>query len=55
MSDVERLAEESAKAIKALSDKETEVFNIIIDYFNRMVQELSGMETLRTDFIRRPR
>ena len=26
-------------------------FNIIIDYFNRMVQELSGMETLRTDFI----
>ena len=25
--------------------------NIIIDYFNRMVQELSGMETLRTDFI----
>jgi signal transduction histidine kinase len=26
-------------------------FNIVIDYFNRMVQELSGMETLRTDFI----
>ena len=26
-------------------------FDIIIDYFNRMVQELSGMETLRTDFI----
>ena len=26
-------------------------FNVIIDYFNRMVQELSGMETLRTDFI----
>ncbi len=26
-------------------------FNAIIDYFNRMVQELSGMETLRTDFI----
>ena len=26
-------------------------FNEIIDYFNRMVQELSGMETLRTDFI----
>ena len=24
---------------------------MIIDYFNRMVQELSGMETLRTDFI----
>ena len=28
-----------------------EGFNAIIDYFNRMVQELSGMETLRTDFI----
>lgn len=28
-----------------------EGFNDIIDYFNRMVQELSGMETLRTDFI----
>lgn len=26
-------------------------FNIIIDYFNRMTEELSGMETLRTDFI----
>lgn len=26
-------------------------FNVIIDYFNRMVQELSSMETLRTDFI----
>lgn len=26
-------------------------FNIIIDYFNRMAKELSGMETLRTDFI----
>lgn len=26
-------------------------FNTIIDYFNRMVEELSGMETLRTDFI----
>jgi signal transduction histidine kinase len=26
-------------------------FNIVIEYFNRMVQELSGMETLRTDFI----
>ncbi len=27
------------------------LFNAIIDYFNRMVEELSGMETLRTDFI----
>ena len=26
-------------------------FDTIIDYFNRMVQELGGMETLRTDFI----
>jgi signal transduction histidine kinase len=26
-------------------------FSTIIDYFNRMAQELSGMETLRTDFI----
>jgi signal transduction histidine kinase len=25
--------------------------NVIIDYFNRMTQELSGMETMRTDFI----
>jgi signal transduction histidine kinase len=26
-------------------------FNTIIDYLNRMTEELSGMETLRTDFI----
>lgn len=26
-------------------------FDIIIDYFNKMAQELSGIETLRTDFI----
>lgn len=26
-------------------------FNMIIDYFNNMVDELAGMETLRTDFI----
>jgi signal transduction histidine kinase len=26
-------------------------FNTIIDYFNKMAEELSGMETLRTDFI----
>ncbi len=26
-------------------------FNSIIDYFNRMIGELGGMETLRTDFI----
>ena len=26
-------------------------FDIIIDYFNRMAKELSGVETLRTDFI----
>lgn len=28
-----------------------ESFNIIIDCFNRMAEELSGIETLRTDFI----
>lgn len=26
-------------------------FNVIIDYFNRMIKELGGIETLRTDFI----
>lgn len=26
-------------------------FNVIINYFNRMAEELSGIETLRTDFI----
>lgn len=26
-------------------------FDVIIDYFNKMAQELSGIETLRTDFI----
>ena len=26
-------------------------FNVIIDYFNRMIRELGGIETLRTDFI----
>lgn len=26
-------------------------FNLIIEYFNRMVEELSGMETLRADFV----
>lgn len=26
-------------------------YNVVIDYFNRMIEELSGMETLRTDFI----
>lgn len=26
-------------------------FNVIADYFNRMAQEFSGIETLRTDFI----
>ena len=29
----------------------TSGFDVIADYFNRMAQELSGTETLRTDFI----
>lgn len=28
-----------------------EGFNVIIDYFNKMIRELGGMETMRTDFI----
>ena len=38
--------------IQPLSSIEDDLgFNMIIDYFNRMVSELSGIETLRTDFI----
>lgn len=37
------------KPLKTLDNQDG--FNIIIDYFNRMTEELSGMETLRTDFI----
>lgn len=35
--------------IKGMSRHEG--FNVVIDYFNRMAEELSGIETLRTDFI----
>ena len=35
--------------IRGLSARDE--FNVIIDYFNRMAKELSGIETLRTDFI----
>ena len=41
----------SARVEKQPSLDPNDSFNIIIDYFNRMAQELSGMETLRTDFI----
>ena len=38
--------------IKPLSELyDVEGFNTIIHYFNRMAEELSGIETLRTDFI----
>lgn len=35
--------------VKGVSPQEE--LNIVIDYFNRMAEELSGIETLRTDFI----
>lgn len=57
---VHRIAEAADKVIKGdfsvriqpiHSLDHMDGFNIIIDYFNRMTKELSGIETLRTDFI----
>jgi signal transduction histidine kinase len=41
----------SVRIEKTRSIDPDDSFDTIIDYFNRMAQELSGMETLRTDFI----
>lgn len=41
----------SVRIAKMHSIDPNDGFNIVIDYFNRMTQELAGMETLRTDFI----
>ena len=42
---------ELSARIEPLSGIDADGFNIIIQYFNRMAAELSGTETLRTDFI----
>lgn len=41
----------SVRIQKVRSIDPNDGFNTVIDYFNRMTEELSGMETLRTDFI----
>lgn len=41
----------SARVEKVQSLDPQDGFNTIIDYFNRMAEELAGMETLRTDFV----
>jgi signal transduction histidine kinase len=41
----------SVRIEKTRSIDPDDSFSTIIDYFNRMIRELSGMETLRTDFI----
>ena len=41
----------SVRIEKASSADPNDGFNTVIDYFNKMAQELSGMETLRTDFV----
>lgn len=57
---VRRIADAADKVIKGdfsvriqpiFSLDKQDGFNSIIDYFNRMTEELSGIETLRTDFI----
>ena len=42
---------EFSTRIEPLSGIDADGFNIIIRYFNKMAEELSGTETLRTDFI----
>ena len=37
--------------IEPLGDIDADGFNVIIQYFNKMTEELSGTEILRTDFI----
>lgn len=41
----------SVRIEKVNSSDPNDGFNTVIDYFNKMAQELSGMETLRTDFV----
>lgn len=41
----------SARIQPASRLEATESFDVIIDYINKMAEELSGVETLRTDFI----
>ena len=42
---------EFSTRIEPLSSIDADGFNAIIQYFNKMAEELSGTETLRTDFI----
>lgn len=41
----------SVRIEKVNSSDPNDGFNTVIDYFNKMAQELSGIETLRTDFV----
>ena len=42
---------EFSTRIEPLAGIDADGFNVIIQYFNKMAEELSGTETLRTDFI----